>query len=648
MRTMKGADRPTSVGGSSWSERFLFGGRLKYDLGFNRHEEAVLDLSLWEIARRFPALVGTALSLAYQADRRSFRRLLTAELLQGIAAAVLLISAENLIQILLASGMDPSVMRPAIPYLAVVAAATAVRSLMSAVSLTQLGKLEPRIERVATEQYLERVVKVELAAIEDPEFHRLLDSAQHGSTGARQMLSACGALLNTVTTFLATASVLTVLHPILLPLLFLVTLPRSWGALKNARARHRSIHAWIDHERAAKLISGLLIERHSAPEIRVHGAGRFLLDRFRDLAQESEREQERLARSAARVQFAAACLTGVAMVLAYGVLAGLLMAGVVGLAIVGTTIISMRMGVANLSALMTQVNSLCEEALFVGDLQRLYAEAERRAVPPGGRQLSPDIERIIFENVSFSYPGSCQPALRDLSVTIPKGSVTAFVGGNGSGKTTLLKLLAGLYTADHGRITWDGNDTRELDRDALQSHIAMVAQDFKRWPFTVRANVAISRPDVQMDEERMRESVAYAGADAVVADLPSGWDTLLARGYRGGCGISGGQWQRLGIARAHYRQAPLLIVDEPTSALDARAEAEIFEKILKQKDPEQTVVLVTHRMASVRAADFVYVLENGAIVESGTPDQLVHEGGIYSELFELQAKAYVVEDAVES
>lgn len=200
-----------------------------------------------------------------------------------------------------------------------------------------------------------------------------------------------------------------------------------------------------------------------------------------------------------------------------------------------------------------------------------------------------------------------------------------------------MKLLAGLYRPDAGRILWDGVDAAEADRHLLAERVAMVAQDFKRWPFTARVNVAIGRSAAPLTEERLAGAVAEAGAGDVVEDLPRGLDTLLARHFSGGHELSGGQWQRLGIARAAYRRGRILIVDEPTAALDARAELEVFDTIRALADNGQTVVLITHRLASVRHADLVHVLDQGRLVESGTPDELLTSGGVYAELYALQA-----------
>ncbi|WP_345574302.1 ABC transporter ATP-binding protein [Streptomyces prasinosporus] len=590
---------------------------------------------------RLPALLASSLRLALQADRRAARTVLVAEVAQGLAQAVSLLAVNSVLGRLLGGGPMEERLRGAVPALVTMAAVLLVAALLRAASTYAAGRLEPKVERVATELYLERAAAVELAAIEDHAFHKLLDTAQYGASSARRMIMYGTRVINAMISLVAAAGVLAVLHPVLLPLLVTMTLPSAWSALTNARRRYASFHTWVQHARAGHLISGLLTEPEAAPEIRVHGVGPFLLRHFRAMSETAEAEQARLARLAARTGLIAAAWTGLAAVATYATLGGLLLTGAMALSVAGTAVIAIRTGSASLDTLVLEVNQLHEEALFVGDLQRLYVEAAERAIPVGGVPLPDDPREIRFENVTFRYPGDAtRPALDDVSLTLPLGRIVALVGENGSGKTTLVKLLAGLYTPERGRILWDDVDAAAADRRRLAERIAMVAQDFKRWPFTARVNVVLGRPSAPVSEERLAASIAEAGAQAVVEDLPRGLDTLLARHFSGGHELSGGQWQRLGIARAAYRRGRILIVDEPTAALDARAELEVFDRIRALADSGQTVVLITHRLASVRHADLVHVLDRGRLVESGSPDELLAAGGLYAELYALQAEQF--------
>ncbi|MEU0963989.1 ABC transporter ATP-binding protein [Streptomyces sp. NPDC005917] len=610
-------------------------------MGWNQHREAFLELDLRAMVTRLPGMLMSSLRLSRQADPGATRVVLAAQVAIGVAQAVSLLAVNSVLGRLIGTGTIEERLRGAAPALVIMAAVMFVAALLRAASTYATGRLEPKVERVATEMYLERAAAVELAAIEDHAFHKLLDTAQYGASSARRMIMYGTRVVNAMISLIAAAGVLTVLHPALLPLLITMTIPSAWGALTNARRRYESFHTWVQHARAGHLISALLTEPEAAPEIRVHGVGPFLLRHFRAMSETAEAEQARLARLAARTGLIAAAWTGLATVATYATLGALLLSGAMALSVAGTAVIAIRTGSASLNTLVLEINTLHEEALFVGDLERLYVEAAERAIPIGGDPLPEDPREIHFENVTFTYPGDAtRPALDDVTLTLPLGRIVALVGENGSGKTTLVKLLAGLYQPDQGRILWDGVDAAKADRHRLAERIAMLAQDFKRWPFTAKVNVAVGRSAAPLTEERLTRSVSEAGAEEVVEDLPRGLDTLLARNFSGGHELSGGQWQRLGIARAAYRRGRILIVDEPTAALDARAELEVFEKIRALAGSGQTVVLITHRLASVRHADLVHVLDQGRVVESGTPDELLASGGVYAELYALQADQF--------
>ncbi|MFI9723605.1 ABC transporter ATP-binding protein [Streptomyces sp. NPDC052396] len=634
-----GTDGPDGASPSE-SEQLLFGGPLRYDMGWSQHEEAYLELTLRAVLRRLPRLLASGFRLAWRADPRAARLLVAANTGRGLAQAASLLAVNRVLAGLLTAGAIGDRLRGALPALIAVSVTMSAGALLRAVSTYATGRLEPRVERVATEVYLERASQVELAAIEDDQFHKLLDSARYGASSARRMMGIGNRVINAAISFLTAAGVLTVLHPVLLPLLALLTVPGSWSALTTARRRYLSFHAWTQHTRAGALIGHMLTDTGAAPEIRVHDIGPFLLRHFRALSESAEAEQARLARLEARTGLIAAIWIGAATAATYLTLGALLLGGAMALSVAGTAVIAIRTASADLTTLALEVNALHEQALFVGDLERLCAEAERRTPPTGGLPLPERPRRIRFEHITFTYPGAAGPALDDVTLSIPTGGIVALVGSNGSGKTTLAKLLAGLYTPQRGRILWDGTDAALADRRRLADRVAMVAQDFTRWAFTARANVLIGRPDAPDGAARLTEALRHAGAEDLVAGLPHGLDTLLARGFRGGHQLSGGQWQRLGFSRAAYRRGRILIVDEPTAALDARAELMLFDKIRSLAGDGCTVLLITHRLASVRHADLVHVLDGGRLVESGTPSELLAADGLYAELYRLQAGQY--------
>ncbi|NJQ02596.1 ABC transporter ATP-binding protein [Streptomyces sp. PLAI1-29] len=635
-------EREEADGGStSASERLLFGGRLVYDTSWAAHERSRYALPLRTMAATLPRLMAMAVRMSWQADRRATLAVALAETGRGATQAVGLLGINALLTVLLGGGGLEGRLRAALPVVLFVAGAAAAGALCSAASTRFAGPLEPRVERLAREMYLERAYRVEMAAMEDEEFHRLLQSAQFGADSARRMVGHCVAVISGLLSLVAAGGVLAVLHPVLLPMLVVMVVPSAWASLTVARRRYRSFHRWLQHVRASTMLSMLLTDTDAAAEVRVHGVGPFLLEHFRGMSLAAEEEQTRLARLAARAGLLASALTGMVGLATYSLLAWLLWSGAMALAGAGAAVMAIRTGTGALDGLIRRINYLHEESLHVADLQRLLRESDDRQIPAGGRRLPDRVREIRLENVSFAYPGSeGTPVLRDVSLTVPLGRVVALVGENGSGKTTLVKLLCGLYAPVRGRILWDGTDAAGADRQAVFGRFAVVAQDHFRWPMTARVNVAISDTSAPPCDRRLAAAAEHAGVD-FAEGLPRGWDTLLSRTFKGGHQLSGGQWQRLGIARARYRDGEILVVDEPTAALDAKAEERVFRQIRRLADAGQTIVLITHRMASVRHADLIHVLHEGELVESGSPAELLaRPGGRFRELYELQAAAF--------
>jgi ATP-binding cassette subfamily B protein len=320
----------------------------------------------------------------------------------------------------------------------------------------------------------------------------------------------------------------------------------------------------------------------------------------------------------------------------------MLWTGAVPLAVAGTAVLAIRTGQNSLSNLVFAVNQCYEEGLYFGDFLAFCAAAEERIpVPRVAGASSPDgFEHIAVEDVVFTCPGAETTSLNGVSIEVRRGEVVALVGENGSGKTTLAKIMAGLYLPDSGDVRWDDVSLRDIAPDSFRSRIAVIAQEYTHWPMTARQNITTGRAAGEGDGDGAVERAARdSGADEVVAELSHGYDTLLDRRFEGRAELSGGQWQRLAVARGFYRDAPLLICDEPSAALDARAEHALFERIRAHADG-RTVLLITHRLASVRYADRIYVLDRGRVIEEGDHDRLMARNGLYAELYTLQASAY--------
>ncbi|MFJ9615142.1 ABC transporter ATP-binding protein [Streptomyces noursei] len=625
----------------SESEKLLFSGVLRHDKAWAQYENPLLRLSFWQMARQFPAMMGTVTRAAWREDRRALLVLLAAELGIGLMRAFTLVATNQILIAIFSAGPTTERLLEAGPALVAAAAVTALSSTLSAVSVAASGRLEPKIERACTARYYRGLARVELATLVDKRSQRALDAGRYGIRSIRTMLGSSIQVINVFIGLVAAAGVLFLLHPALVLALLLIAAPRAWGAVAVVRRNYASRSAWLDHVRATDMITYQLSRPDAGPEVKAHRAGELLAGAYEDMAATSAREKQRLAYAEAGTDLAASAMSGVASLVSYGALWALLWFGGIPLAAAGTAVIAVRNSSQGLGSLVMSMNRLYEESMYLADLETAYDLAERNAIPTGGLAIPQGPVEVHCEHVSFSYPGADQLALEGVSLTIPPGKVVALVGENGSGKTTLSKLLAGLYLPTQGRVFVNGVDVREADRDAVFDKVALLCQDFPHWAMTARANVHIGRPEVDVDQERIERAAREADALGVVESLPDRWDSIIVSGFERSTQLSGGQWQRIGSARTRYRRAPLVIVDEPTSALDPRAEIEAFQALRSLTDDGTTVVLITHRLAATASADLIYVLDRGRVVERGShADLMTLPGGHYRTLYELQAAQY--------
>ncbi|WP_412515865.1 ABC transporter ATP-binding protein [Actinomadura madurae] len=605
------------------------------------HDAELMSAGLGTMVRQLPALVAAALRLAWRANRRDSAVALGGNVLAGVFTAFGLLATSEVLASLFAGGPTPDKVRAALPSLALVAAAAGLRGALTTAAGWAQARLKPQVERAAETRLFELTTRVELTAFDDHEFHNAMRRARDsGVPDSATVVEMTVTATTGAVGVAAPAVALGLLHPALAPLLLVTAVPAGWAALRVARLRYAAFHRLSTARRRKFMLSDLMAERLPAAEVRAFTLRGFLLGQYDRVADLEQRVQLDVARDQTRTKAAGDLMTGVANVGAYCALGVMLSGGVIPLSVAGAAVLAIRAGQTSLTALVQSVNRLYEAGLYFGDYLEFCELAEHR-VPPPSAGVPPDgFHRLTADRVSFTYPEADAPALSEVSVTVARGEVIALVGENGSGKTTLAKLLAGLYRPNAGTIRWDETDLAGIDGEALRQRVSVIAQDHTRWPLTVRENVMMGRP---ADADRLAEAVAAAGADAVVGELPAGYDALLDRRFRGGHDLSGGQWQRIAAARGFYRDADLVIFDEPTSALDARAEHALFERI-RHHAAGRTVVLITHRLASVRFADRIYVLDHGRVVEHGSHPELLRLGGLYADLYRLQASAYQLGD----
>jgi ATP-binding cassette subfamily B protein len=409
--------------------------------------------------------------------------------------------------------------------------------------------------------------------------------------------------------------------------------------VRSARLGRRQVLRLIAVERRQRMLVELLAAREPAPELRAFTLREFLLGEVRRLLRISTREEILVSRRQVRATLLGSVLSSAATGLTYAVLLWLLWTGRMELAAGGGAAYAINMGIGKLSEMAFTANRVFEQGLYFDDFQSFCELSRSRAEPSPGGSAPPAFGEIAVKNVTFRYPDAERPAVRDVTMTLRRGEVIALVGENGSGKSTLAALLAGLYRPQEGTISWDGVDLDTTDPETVRERVAVVMQEPTRWPLSARANITIGRHARPASETDVHGAARAGDAHDFVMELTRQYETLLSRHFTDGADLSGGQWQRLAVSRAFYRDAPLLICDEPTANLDARAEHDVYQR-LRELAAGRSVVLITHRMASVREADRIYVLDHGALVEQGDHATLMAADGIYAQLFTLQASAY--------
>jgi ABC-type multidrug transport system fused ATPase/permease subunit len=606
-----------------------------------RLDEEAGALTLPQLVRRLPASIRPVVAVIRAAAPRPAAAILVLQTASGLAFAFGLLATTGVLEELFAAGPTGDRVAGALPALLLVVCAFAARGLLDTGVALAHARIVPAVRRIAEEQLVHSGLRVGLEAFDDPEFYdRLHRARDRGVYHLERATDNLVELLGSLLAVLASAGSLAVLHPVLLPVLALSVLPDGWAVVHAARLGYATMARTITLNRRARMLSDLATQREPAGEIRSCQAEPFVRAEYRKVADLLQSQEVTVGIGQARAKAVGRALSGVAVGATIALLGVLLAAGWLPLAVAGTALIAIRSASAALGRLVLAANLVFEQGLYVADYEAFRADAVARSRPPTDRPAPSDPQRIELTGVGFRYQGADRDALRDIDLTIHSGQVVALVGENGSGKTTLANLITGLYRPGAGQIRWDGVDVATFDPTSVGDRVGMVAQSPVRWPHDARTNVRLGRPARQdPDDAALRSAAAFAGADEVIDALPDGWRSLLSRYFRGGTELSGGQWQRLAVARGLFRDARVLVLDEPTAALDAKAEWAVYES-LRRLAEGRTVVLITHRLGSVRNADRIYLLHKGELAEQGTHDTLLAENGRYAELYRLQADLY--------
>ncbi|MCA2214114.1 ABC transporter ATP-binding protein [Jidongwangia harbinensis] len=583
--------------------------------------------------------VRAAVVLLHRADRRRCALVATLHLLSAGLLVAQVLAGRAALHGVLAADQGESGVRDVVLPLAVLAACGAAASLCTPLLALHHRLLGEQAQRTAYDQILDVTSTVDLERFDDPAFFDHLQRVQtHAVERPLQLAHNVMQLAGGTAAIAGLTLALAALHPLLVPLLAVTGVPLLLVSRHSGWAEFRFAVSQSTTARLRLHLRAVLLGRAEAPEVRAFALqapfrARYdeLCDRYLGDLHALVRRRQRQAALAGLINAGVATATMLVLLLA-------LVHDRIALADAGAAMLAVRLLATRIDATFGALTALFENAHFLTDLHRFSALAPAAGRPPQAAAPPGRLAVLQAHHLGYRYPGAPRPALDGVHLTLRRGETIGLVGENGSGKSTLAMLLAGLLTPAAGTVTWNGTDLACYDPEALRRRIAVVFPDAVRYAMSAHDNIALGHHSDRADVIR---SARAAGADTVVGRLPDGYDTILSSEYAGGRDLSDGQWQRITLARAFHRDAELIILDEPATALDPRAEHDLFASV-RTLFADRTVVVISHRLANVRAADRIIVLAGGRVAEEGDHDTLMAAGGPYAALFTLQAQGYGV------
>ncbi len=490
-------------------------------------------------------------------------------------------------------------------------------------------------------QVMEQAAKLDLTTYENPEFYDRLERARVQATDRLAMIQQMGRLLQQVIMTLIWSSVLIYRSPLMVLPLVAGVLPSFVGETHFAFLGYEKNFRQTPRKRVMDYLRQVGGSKESAKELKLFNLSEYLTNRFRDLSEGIYQENVALAN---RKMVWGGLLSLVSTLGYYGAYVYAIYEAVTGqypnVAAFVLVTQAIQQASSNFQQAFSTASGIADQALFLTDLIAFFEMKPTVQSKPNALPAPRPIRRgFEFRNVSFAYPGTTRKVLKNFNFSIQPGERIALIGENGQGKTTVVKLITRLYDPTEGQILLDGIDLREYSLEDLHHEMGVIFQDFMRYEMTVKENIGVGHVEVLHTEEEIRAAAEKSLAAEVVKRLAGGYDQMLGRRFVSGVDLSGGEWQRIALARAYLRDAQLLILDEPTAALDAKSEIEVFERFAELTTGKMAL-LISHRFSTVRMADRIVVLEGGRLVEEGTHQQLIALGGRYAEMFEMQAASY--------
>ena len=500
--------------------------------------------------------------------------------------------------------------------------------------------LSERVTNASSVRLMQHAATLDLEDFEDAEFQDQLERARRQTAGRMSLMGQLFSQAQDIVTVTSFAAGLIFYAPWLIAMLVLALVPAFLGEAHFNAQSYSLDYGRTPERRELDYVRQTAASVDTAKEVKIFGLNNFLIDRYVRLAADFYAANRKLAVRRATWGGVFTALGTIGYYIAYAYIAWRTLAGEFSIGDLTFLSGSFRRLRNLLEGLLTSFSTVAGQALYLNDLFSFFEVEPEIMSPENPRPFPQPIRQgFVFEDVGFIYPGAERWAVRHLSFELKAGEVVALVGENGAGKTTLVKLLTRLYDPDEGRILLDGHDLREYDLDELRGNMGVIFQDFVRYNFTASDNIAVGKIAARDDHARIERAAMQSQADEVIARLPAGYRQMIGKRFKNGVELSGGEWQKIAIARAYMRDAQVLILDEPTAALDARSEFEVFKRF-KELSESKTAVLISHRFSSVRMADRILVLADGKVEAAGTHDELLAQPGRYSELFELQAAGY--------
>ena len=517
-----------------------------------------------------------------------------------------------------------------------------------AVASDLLGRLNTLCDSLLGDRFTNRVsvrlmqhaTRLDLASFEDPVFYDKLERARRQTTARLGLLAALLNMCQDTLSLISLSAGLIVFSPWLMVLLVAAVIPAFLGETHFTTLAYSVLYRWTPQRRQLDYLRLLGASAQSAKEVKIFGLGTHLAEQYHELAERIDQENKAVAIRRAVAGSALNLISTGGYYGAYAVVLVKTLAGAISIGMFTFLTGAFSRSRSYIERILSSFSDISEQAMFLKDLFEFFEmEPAVRSLPGAIPAPRPIRDGFEFRDVAFAYPGSDRPVVKNINFRLHPSEKIALIGENGAGKTTLVKLLARLYDPTEGQILLDGVDLREYDVDDFRHEIGVIFQDYMRYDMLARENIGFGRLESLEDHQRIESAARKSLAKSVIDRLPNRYHQMVGRRFEGGVDLSGGEWQKFALARAYMRDAQLLILDEPTATLDARAEYEVFQRFA-DLTRGRMAVLISHRFSTVRMADRILVLADGAIREQGTHHQLVALGGRYAELFELQAAGY--------